>query len=151
MTKKIWGNACWYLFHTLAFKLNNKYKHEIPIILKHFINLCGNLPCPSCTNHAQNLLKTLNKEKIKDKESLINMLLEFHNKVNKSIGKPIFTRKQHDELYKRANLKKILENFHNVMRLNLGQTRAMVYTLSRRRCISNIYKYVIDNKHIFSI
>lgn len=150
MTKKLWGNACWYLFHTLAFRLNDKHKKEIPNILKHFSNLCSNLPCPTCASHATYLMKTLNKENVNNRDALINMLLEFHNKVNKNIGKPLFTRKQHDEMYKNANLKKILKNFHNVMKLNLGQTRAMVYTLSRRRCIDSICKYVINNIHIFS-
>ena len=32
-TKKEWGNACWYLFHTLAVKLKKEEEKEIPELL----------------------------------------------------------------------------------------------------------------------
>ena len=31
MQKKVWGNATWYIFHTLAEKLKPEFKSELPI------------------------------------------------------------------------------------------------------------------------
>ena len=37
--KKQWGNACWYLFHTLAYKLKEEHTNEIHNILNHNCNM----------------------------------------------------------------------------------------------------------------
>ena len=54
MSKKQWGNATWYLFHTLAEKLKPEYDNpsEIRALYAQIKNICQNLPCEDCKNHA---------------------------------------------------------------------------------------------------
>ena len=35
-----WGNATWYLFHTLAYKLKDDKSSEIPLLLAYITNIC---------------------------------------------------------------------------------------------------------------
>ena len=59
-TKKEWGNATWYLFHTLSFKMKDEHFGELK---NDFLNICtkicANLPCPDCSEHANAIMKNL--------------------------------------------------------------------------------------------
>ena len=113
-SKEIWGNAVWYLFHTLAYKLKNK--NHIPELVVQIIEICNNLPCEICRGHSLELLKQSNIKNINDKNQLINFLFEFHNIINKKIGNPIFTIDEHNQLYSRAKTVDIIKNFIKVMK-----------------------------------
>ena len=61
MSKKEWGNATWYLFHTLAEKIDETYFHENKSKFFHIISIiCKNLPCPECAEDATIILKNAN-------------------------------------------------------------------------------------------
>lgn len=150
-SKKTWGNACWYLFHTLAYKLNNNNPDVIVELLDNIISICRVLPCPDCAQHATDTLKKLNKQNVRTKEDLIKVLLEFHNIVNKRVGKVLFTREQHDELYKTGNLPAMYNNFMTVMYQNVKSERAMMYNMARKQVLSSFEQYINDNKHNFNI
>ena len=86
MKKQVWGNAIWYLFHTIAYKLKPEFSSEVPIIFNHIKSICNNLPCPTCQSHATMVLSHVNVPLIiSSNENLINFLHEFHNIVNKRI------------------------------------------------------------------
>ena len=148
-SKKQWGNACWYLFHTLAYKLKEEYTKEVPKILDHIIAICANLPCPDCSKHAIETLTRLNKNAIKSRESLINAMFQFHNIVNKRTGNQQFSREEHDKLYSRASFYAIYNNFWSVMLINARGERAMMYNLARKNALLNLDKYIKQNVHIF--
>ena len=150
-SKKQWGNACWYLFHTLAFKLKKEHEKEVHNILNHIIAICSNLPCPDCSEHAIQTLNRLNKNAINSKESLINAIFQFHNIVNRHTGKSQFSRKEHDELYARASFYPIYNNFWTVMLLNAKGERAMIYNLARKNALLSFDKYIKQNVHIFNV
>ena len=96
-TKKQWGNACWYLFHTLAVKLKKEEeKKYVPLLLKYIMGFCANLPCPECSNHATSTFKKLNV--VNYPEKLIDYFV-FHNIVNGRIEIKLLL-KEHDELLK---------------------------------------------------
>ena len=59
-SKKEWGNICWFLFHTLAYKLNNDA--HIGKLLEQILSICNNLPCEDCASHATSILNTVNVE-----------------------------------------------------------------------------------------
>ena len=67
--KMKWGEAIWFLFHTLAEKIKEEHfqskKYEMINIVKA---ICTNLPCPKCTDHATAYMKRLNIESIKIKQ-----------------------------------------------------------------------------------
>ena len=150
-SKKEWGNACWYLFHTLAYKLKEEYNSEVSNLLNHIISICGNLPCPDCSKHATETLQRVNKGAVNNKESLINVLFQFHNMVNRRIGNKQFSRKEHDKLYSRASFYNIYNHFWNVMLKNARGERAMMYNLARKNALLNFDKYIKQHVHIFNI
>ncbi len=150
-SKKQWGNACWYLFHTLAYKLKEEHTNEIQNILNHIIAICSNLPCPDCSEHAIQTLNRLNRNAINSKESLVNAIFQFHNIVNRHTGKSQFSRKEHDELYARASFYPIYNNFWTVMLLNAKGERAMIYNLARKNALLSFDKYIKQNVHIFNV
>ena len=81
--KSVWGPSIWYLFHTLAFKMKNQHFNETKdSLLDFFVLISANLPCPECTEHAQQETRNLDKSKITNKKELCTFFLNFHNKVN---------------------------------------------------------------------
>ena len=150
-SKKEWGNACWYLFHTLAYKLKENQEKEIPVLLDHILAICGNLPCPDCSNHATITLKRLNRRAVNSKEMFVKILFEFHNMVNKRIGKKQFTREQHDEMYSRAQFFPIYNNFWRLMLINAKGEKAMVYNLARKNALMSLDTYLKKHIHIFNV
>lgn len=149
MSKKVWGNATWYLFHTLAEKLRPEHSREAPRLLSLMINLCSYLPCDDCSTHARNNLKRANTRKVRDKESLKKFLWEFHNVVNRQLRKREFSYAECTNKYKQARTNNIIvyfnRSFINATRTNklvLGahtrdQTKASFMNYIHR----NIYKF----------
>tara|TARA_Y100000768_G_scaffold388785_1_gene387180 strand:- start:3417 stop:3866 length:450 start_codon:yes stop_codon:yes gene_type:complete len=142
-SKKIWGNAVWYLFHTLAYKLKNK--NHIPELVVQIKEICNNLPCEICKAHSLELLKQSNINNINDKNQLINFLFEFHNLINKKIGNPIFTIDQHNQLYSRAKTVDIIKNFINVMKSQKYNEKRLLQSYYRNKFIKNFIKYIDNN------
>jgi hypothetical protein len=151
MSKHVWGNACWYLFHTLAEKLKPDCDEEIQTILFHFKQVCFNLPCPSCTQHATETLQNAKLNNIKTRDDLKHFFLEFHNLVNKRLNKPIFTKNECDELYKKANTVNIVNHFTAVMKSNqIATERTMMNTMTRHLCVDGVAKYMKQNGYKYN-
>jgi len=151
MNKKEWGNAMWYFIHTFSHKLKDEYKTEIPILYDFILQICHNLPCPDCKNHAVAYFKRVNKTYItSSKENLINFLWKFHNDVNIRLKKPIFSKEKLNELYSKASLYKIVINFLNVMNGETHNLKMMVHSISRKKCINNFKNYISNNNYKYS-
>lgn len=113
--KMLWGEPTWILLHTIA----EKIKPEIFLvnssrldILNIVFNICTNLPCPECSEHAKTyLMTTVNYTNIRSKNELKNMLFNFHNYVNSRKKLPIFSKEQLDEKYSKSVIKNIIYNF----------------------------------------
>ena len=144
-----WGNATWYLFHTLAFKLKEEYSDAVPELYSQIIQICHNLPCPECRSHAIHTISG-SRGHVKTKEDLIIFLLEFHNIVNKKLNKSWFSREQHDNLYIRAQTHLIVSNFSIVMSKNANNSKAMLDTFSRKRAVSRFLSYLNSNHYKFN-
>tara|TARA_B100000927_G_scaffold281697_1_gene267514 strand:+ start:434 stop:1024 length:591 start_codon:yes stop_codon:yes gene_type:complete len=112
-TKSFWGTPTWYLFHSLAEKVDSlKYEKHYMVMWKFIIDICSSLPCPFCKTHAVNYTSVIPTSSINTKEKLITVLFNFHNDVNLRTGKGIQSREVLDK-YKNSNLNKILELFNN--------------------------------------
>ena len=150
MKKKVWGNATWYLFHTLAQKLKPEFKSEVPILFSHIVTICNNLPCPDCQKHAQQVIQRANKALITDsRENLIEYLWLFHNSVNKRIKQPEYPKESLD-LYKRAVTRNVIQNFINVMNENSRSERAMLNSFHRQRFIKIFIEYINNNMNKYN-
>ena len=112
-TKRYWGNATWFLFHTIAARIEPEYyKNHIHMIWSFIRECCGNLPCPFCATHATNYIKTISIHQINTKAKLEQLLFDFHNIVNRRLNKRLFKQSELEK-YKKANLRNIFINFEN--------------------------------------
>ena len=140
MEKSLWGPSIWYFFHAIAEKISpDKFleqKNNLFIILNI---VCDNLPCPDCSEHAVREIKKININNVTSKDIYKNLLLEFHNRVNTRLNKPIFTREQLDEKYKYVNLYAIMHNF------NISYNTS-VYN---EKLLQNSFKKNLQNKELY--
>ena len=151
MKKQVWGNATWYLFHTIAYKLKPEFGSEVPIIFNHIKNICNNLPCPNCQEHSTRFLSNVNTPIIiSSQKNLINFLHEFHNIVNKRIGNKIFSKIEHDQMYSRAITNNVIKNFLSIMDQNTNNDKLIMASFHRKRHIKLIREYFINNIHKFN-
>jgi hypothetical protein len=148
--KPAWGKPTWFLFHTLAEKINEA---DFPYIRQDLLNMifkiCNHLPCPDCANHATQYMQGINFNVIQTKEQLQTMLWSFHNTVNKKKGYPPFPRDQLSATYQNANTKNIIENFmfhfdNSVKGMPLKPT-----AFQRNMQSELIKKWLVDNIRYF--
>ena len=138
MSKKQWGTATWYLFHTLAEKLKPEYDNptEIRALYSHIKKICQNLPCPDCTQHAIKVLSTVNENSVTSSKAVfIHFLWQFHNKVNKNTGGAILTFEDSQKLYSRAITSLIIQNFINVMNIRGSDLKLAIIKMNSK----NVY------------
>lgn len=149
MSKKQWGNACWYLFHTLAEKLKPEHSSEAPIITTLITNICFNLPCPVCSTHARNNLSKMPRNYIKTKDDLKHFLWKFHNIVNKQLHKPQQTHEACNRfVYARTG--PIIEYFKFYMSKHTGQLRMAITNHNKNMHVNNLLNYLYRNAHKFN-
>ena len=151
MKKKDWGNAVWFLFHTLAEKLKDDYISELPILVSHITSICYNLPCPDCQKHASATMNVVNKKAITaSKESLIDFLWKFHNDVNRRTKQPFFTKESLDK-YKTSNTFNIVNNFIKIMSATTNNEKTMLYGFHRARYMKEFVNYMSTNNYKYNI
>ena len=76
MSKKEWGNACWFLFHSMATKVKDENYNEIKNDIWRYINLiCANLPCIECRKHATELMGKTNRNVILNSKRNLELFL----------------------------------------------------------------------------
>lgn len=148
---KFWGPSTWYLFHTLAEKIKeDNFNDNKNILLDLIKNICYNLPCPDCASHARNQLKLLNTNLICNKSDLKMVLFSFHNIVNKSLRKPIFTLDEMNEKYKNAITGNIVKYFIQVWNKKSHNPKLMADDLHRERVINDFITWWNNNHKIFN-
>jgi hypothetical protein len=151
MSKDIWGPSIWNLFHTLAEKLKPEHSDEIQHILFHFRQVCHHLPCPSCQQHATDIINKARLDKVITREDLKDFFLMFHNIVNKKINKPCFSKEDCDKRYSLANTVNIVNHFIAVMKSNqISNEKTMMNTLTRHLCVDSFSKYIRQNGYKFN-
>lgn len=84
MSPSSWGPPTWIFIHTLAAKVKESNFTIIgPALINVIIQICNNLPCPECAQHAKEFWRKVKITNINTKTDLINLLFVFHNMVNK--------------------------------------------------------------------
>lgn len=150
MKKKDWGNAVWYLFHTLAYKLKPEYNSEAWVLFGHIISICHNLPCPDCQEHASKILSSVNGRQVSaTKDALIQFLYTFHNTVNKRIKVPEFS-KEGLTMYARANTQKIVAHFIHIMTANTNNEKLMMDAFRRQKYMTAFINYIKTNGYKYN-
>ena len=151
MKKQIWGNATWYLFHTLAHKLKPEYSNETTVLFAHIVRVCNNLPCPDCQEHASRVLAVANSKNItSSQESLKQFLFAFHNIVNKRIKTPEFSKDELDARYSKANTKNVVAHFINIMNSNMNNDKLMMDSFRRQNYMNSFINYINNNSYKYN-
>jgi len=83
MEPSLWGPDTWKFLHILTLKSQASYD----ILKQFFYHLQFLLPCPTCQNNYKKHYQECSFPK--DKKIIPLWLVQFHNKVNKSLNKPI--------------------------------------------------------------
>lgn len=137
------------MMHTLAQKLRPEHAYIVPNLLQQFENVCRNLPCPDCAEHASRMFATANIRAVVDKDNLIRFLYELHDVVNRRLGKQCPTMDECGELYTRAHTVVILKHFFKVMRDIKSQDKAMIYGFRRQQCLKAFAVFMDTNLNNF--
>lgn len=144
MTKE-WGIPIWCFMHSLAAKINPDHYFKVKEeLLSHFKTICASLPCPDCAQHATAYMANITIKHVPTQPACVHMLWEFHNSVNKRIGKPTFALESL-EIYKRVNLKIMFNAFANAYGKPLNNPRFLLDSMSRTRKIAQIRDWIQRN------
>ena len=149
-TKKEWGNATWFLFHTLSCKMKDEHFDELK---DDFLNICSricaNLPCPDCSEHATSIMKNLNRGNIKTKKDLQMFFFDFHNSVNKRVKKPLFTESSMF-MYRNAITKNIIFNYISTMSKKYHNIKLITNSFHRDSTMNDFKKWISHNSNKFN-
>jgi len=150
MSKNIWGPPTWFFFHCLAESIEEEQFQHIGFSCFNMIKLiCKTLPCPSCSNHATQILSKINFNHIQNKKNFINLLYIFHNMVNKKNKKELFNVLELNK-YKNQNLIQAYNEFIKVYQTN-GNMKLLHDSFARSHTIKVVKKFLINNIKNFII
>jgi hypothetical protein len=93
MDPKIWGPFLWYILHIISFNYPIQPSYADKRIYHDFyVNLKELIPCANCRKHYQQHLHTNPISPALDSRAdLVNWVIQMHNLVNISLGKPTMT------------------------------------------------------------
>ena len=103
----VWGPHLWFVLHIITFTYpENPTEHDKRSHRDFFINLGDVIPCEQCKKH----YKKHSSEypitpHLDNKADLIKWLIQIHNFVNISLGKPTYTVSDVINKYKNIDLK----------------------------------------------
>ena len=149
MSTSVWGPKLWYVLHLMTFnypEIPNEYDkrhfHDF------FVNLQYVLPCMKCRYHyRQTLEKYPISPHLDNKTSLVKWLIDIHNQVNISTGKPI---KSYNEVLQ--EYKNEMENTKtNIKTTNFPNIKYLFIPLIILLIMYIIYYYLKHKKKIIYI
>jgi hypothetical protein len=130
-----WSHPTWDLFHVIAHKVV-KTDAQVTVALGLIKRLCQNLPCPVCREHAKKKLSSQSLS-ITTPKALAVSLWQFHNSVNRDLGKHTFPWASCIKTYREKDITNVIGRFdkaytHITAMLGIGnlQTRPMQAVVS---------------------
>lgn len=145
-----WGNATWFLFHTLSCKLKDTESEHANVLLSIFVNICNNLPCPICREDATKMLNRSQTRLVTTKSDLMRFMWQFHNLVNNKLGKSEMSFQEHNDKYSKANTNAVIRFYIHVMSKNANNSSAMLDSFRRQDNTNEIKKYLRENNYRFN-
>lgn len=147
MTKQ-WGPITWFFLHTFSEKIHeNAFEKNKIIYLNLLYNLCTNLPCPMCSNHAKIYLISNNFKNINNKNELRIFFWNFHNNVNMRLNKK-YQNISILKIYFYGNFQKIISIFKNKL-LNGGFSLNFINSMEKVKNVNNLISTIYRNKSHF--
>lgn len=144
--KMAWGEPTWFLLHTLAEKVKESYFNNIKgELLQNIYNICNNLPCPMCAEHATEYIKSSTFFRINSKAELKNFLYIFHNVINAKKGFPVFDYGLLNEKYAAASTKYIIYNFMQHFQKRNKNMKMLANDMYRMRVVNYLKTWFNNN------
>ena len=145
-----WGKPIWTFFHTMAQKIRAEYFHLIiGDFLKMIMSVCSVLPCPVCSKHAMEYIRSVNVNNIRTKEQLIDFFHAFHNSVNQRKRYPIFPRESVDAEYTSKNTYYVIHEFMYHFEDKQRSAKLIVDDFLRRRIVPEVKTWINTNIQYF--
>jgi hypothetical protein len=147
--KMRWGKPIWTFFHVTAQKVKSEYFH---LVIREFFNfiilICSVLPCPVCSEHASQYMRSVNVNNIRTKEDLIYIFVTFHNSVNMRKGYPVLTI---DKIppYDQANTVLAIKQFFVAFEDKTRAVKLMADDLARMRIVEKLKHWINANIQYF--
>jgi hypothetical protein len=111
-TRMFWGAATWHFFHIIAARISpHFYAANYKYIWDFIVQVCSNLPCPFCRQHAVNYITKIPLHSINTRPKFEKVLFDFHNSVNSRTGKNIENIQVLEKYKRAANIQKICNFF----------------------------------------
>ena len=87
----LWGPPLWEYLHMMSLKYSNSPSYNEKRTMKNLLNNISHfLPCDKCRNHAVEYMNNNDLDiATTNTDTLFRFLVDFHNSVNKRLGKPI--------------------------------------------------------------
>lgn len=150
MSRNHWGPIVWTFFHTLSFKIKDDCFNDQKIeLLNIFKLIITNLPCPFCSRDAQFLFNQCNLRYIVDKDSFIDFIYNFHNKVNLKLRKSIY-KKEDLEKYNNMNFNQVILELINLYSKKSSNIRLMMLSKNNKTIVDKLNKYFMENQKYFN-
>jgi len=144
MSPSTWGPPIWTLFHTLANKIKeDKYPTLYLQLYNHIVQICYNLPCDTCSNHARTFLYKVKIHELKKKSDLKNLLYVFHNSVNKLKDKKMYNYEDL-EIYDNYNIITTFNNFTRTYHTK-GNMKLLASSFHRTRILHDFRNWLLRN------
>ena len=149
LPKMKWGKHIWTFFHTMAQKVKPEYFDVVKKDLFSFIiKICNTLPCPICTQHASEYMRSINFNNIRTKEDLIQMFHVFHNVVNARKNYEFFKPEQL-AIYETANTVVVIRNFMVAFEDKTRAFKLMADDMARTQIASQLKFWLNANLKYF--
>ena len=105
MKPEVWGPQFWYILHIISFEYPlNPTEYDKRIYHDFYTSLKDVIPCEMCKKHYRNHIhKYPLTPHLDTRDTLIKWVIQVHNFVNASIGKPIMTIEQVMDVYANLN------------------------------------------------
>jgi hypothetical protein len=136
--------------HTLVAKIKETSFPLIgPNLILVLMQICNNLPCPECAQHAKQFWSKVKTANIKTKSDLINLIFVFHNMVNKR--KQLLPFK-HENLpyYKTRNVVQTYNSFSRNFNTR-GNMSLINDSFRRNMMLSSLRTWLMTNLNHFDL
>ena len=149
--KMLWGQPTWNMFHVLSQTVDENYfllfKKELLALIS---NLCANLPCPTCAQHAKEYNSQNGLLHIQTKQEFIHYMFTFHNVVNFRKKIPLYPFERLEADYGSQNPLSAVKHCMGFMQQKNGTFSMMATGMFRDRLVGSINKFMATHSFAFA-
>lgn len=148
-----WGPIYWRFLHLLTTVLpEDIYVNNRDQIIDIIKEICNNIPCPTCQEHATHFMKKVRWNNVKTKRDFYFLIHGFHNTVNKQLKKPELSEVKSREYIASLNVKDSTMEFIKIVpQNNPGVVVMLGLSKMRKTAVRKIYGFLKDHKSSFEL